>query len=92
MDYRGPGFLVVVLFGSIPILSTSISPVSKLDGRHTGRLNKRFNLLMGEGGRGGVRSQIIQRRESLVVYNIIYKKFISVYTVSVLILVYAFSR
>ncbi len=48
MIYGGQGFLVVVLCGSKPI--PSLAPVSKLDRRHTGRLRKSDNLLMGEGG------------------------------------------
>jgi hypothetical protein len=40
-------------------------PVSKHGRQHTGRLRKRDNLLSGKGGR----SQIIQRRESLVLYK-----------------------
>jgi hypothetical protein len=37
--------LAVVGFGSFP----TPSPASRLDGRHTGRLRKRDNLLRGEG-------------------------------------------
>jgi hypothetical protein len=40
-------------------------PVSKLDGQHVEKMRKRDNMLMGEGGR----SQIIGRRESLVLYK-----------------------
>ncbi len=46
-----------------PPPSPTPSPVSKR--RHTGRLRKRDNLLLGEGGR----SQIIRQRESLVLHN-----------------------
>jgi hypothetical protein len=45
-------------------------PFSKLvDRRHTGKRRKRDNLLTGEGGEGGKRSQIIRRQESLVRYE-----------------------
>jgi hypothetical protein len=48
------------------VLFTSPSPpVRNLDRRNTRRLRKRENLLRREGGDGG-RSQIIRRRESLV--------------------------
>ncbi len=66
--YRGPSFLVVVWFGSMPALS----PVSKLNRRHTGRLRKRDNLLTGEGGgweSGRALSRIIRTEESLVLYK-----------------------
>ncbi len=43
--------------------------VRKLDRRHTGRLRKRDNVLMGEGGRGWERSQFLRQRESLVLYK-----------------------
>ncbi len=43
-------FLAVVRFSSSPTPSPSRSSVSKLDGRYTGRLRKRDNLLTGEGG------------------------------------------
>ncbi len=36
-----------------PSTPSHLSPVSKLDRRHTGRLRKRDNLLTGEGGWGG---------------------------------------
>ncbi len=36
---------------------------------HTGRLRKRDNLLTGEGGTVWGRSQVIRRRESLVLYK-----------------------
>ncbi len=51
-----------------PWPSLPISPVSKLDRRHTWRIRKRDNLVRG-GGMGWERSQIIQRRESLVLYK-----------------------
>jgi hypothetical protein len=44
MDYRGPGFLAVVLFDSF----APPSHVSELKGRHTGRLRKRDGI-EGEG-------------------------------------------
>jgi hypothetical protein len=45
-----------------------LSPVRKLDGRHTGRPKKGDNLLLGEGEqRGGGHSR--RRRESLVLYK-----------------------
>jgi len=44
------------------------SPVSKHDRRHTGRLRKRDNLLMGERGRGWTRSRIIRPQESMVFF------------------------
>ncbi len=50
-----------------PWPSLHISPVSKLDRRHTWRIRKRDNLLRGW-GMGWERSQIIQRRESLVLF------------------------
>jgi hypothetical protein len=37
----------------ILLLPFPLSPVSKLDRRHTGRLRKRDNLLTGEGEGGG---------------------------------------
>jgi hypothetical protein len=43
MIYRRPGFLARPL---------PLSPVSKLDRRHTGRLRKRVSLLTGEGEKG----------------------------------------
>ncbi len=48
-----------------------LSPVNKLDRRHTGRLRKRDNLLTGGGGgiREWGRSRIIRLRESLVLYK-----------------------
>jgi hypothetical protein len=63
MDYRGPGFLAVVLFGSSPP-PTPPTPVSKLDGRHQGNLRKRDNLL--KGGGGGGEEEEAKKRESLV--------------------------
>jgi len=47
-------------------LTPSPTSVSKLDQRHTKRLRKRDKLVTGEGGGDGGRSQIILRRESLV--------------------------
>jgi len=46
MIYRGPGFLTLIWCGSSPI--PSHSNISKLDRRHTGRLKKIDNFLMGE--------------------------------------------
>jgi hypothetical protein len=42
------------------------SPFSKLNRRHTGRRRKRDSLLTEERGKGWWRSQIIQRRRSMV--------------------------
>ncbi len=42
-------FSAVVWFGSSPTTLCSSSPDSKLDRRHTGRLRKRDNLLLGRG-------------------------------------------
>ncbi len=50
MIYRGPGILVEIFFVSSPSASP---PVSKLDRRHTGRLEMRDNLQTG-GGKEGV--------------------------------------
>jgi hypothetical protein len=47
MIYRGPGFLVVVWFGS-----SAPSTVRKLDRRNAGRARKRNNLQTGEEGEG----------------------------------------
>ncbi len=43
--------------------------VSKLERRHIGRLRKRDNLLMAEGGREWARSRIIRLQENLVLYK-----------------------
>ncbi len=59
MNYRGPGFLAIVWFGSFPLPYPTT---------HRG-LRKRDNLLTGEGCRGEERSQFIWRRKSLVLYN-----------------------
>jgi hypothetical protein len=64
LAYRGPGILATIWFGSFFPPS---SPVSKLNRWHIGRLRKRDNLLGKGGGRG--MSQLILRRESLVLYN-----------------------
>jgi hypothetical protein len=66
MIYRGPGFLAVVDSALSPPPRTPLS-LRQLGRRHIGRLRKR-DLLTG-GGRGWRRSQIIRRRESLVVYK-----------------------
>jgi hypothetical protein len=50
--YRGPGFLAVVWFGSLPTPFPLLS-VYKLVRRRTGRLRKRDKLLTGEGRKGG---------------------------------------
>jgi hypothetical protein len=55
------------------------SPVSKLDRRHTRRLRKRDNLLIGE-GKGWGRRQIIRLGESLVLYNNSLLSVLNVYT------------
>jgi hypothetical protein len=72
--YRGPNFLAIVWLGSSPNLS--FSPISKLDPRHTGRLRNRTTCWQERGKRGWGRSQIIRRRESLVLY----KSFNTLYT------------
>jgi hypothetical protein len=66
--YRGPGFLAV----PPPHL-----PLSQFELWHLGRPRKRDNLLTGEGGKGWRRSQIIRRRESLVLsksFNILWSQ------------------
>jgi hypothetical protein len=47
MVYREPGFLAIILFG-YPFLP--LFNFNKLDQRDTGRLRKRDNLLVREGG------------------------------------------
>jgi len=71
MIYRGPGFLAVVWFGSLPTpFSHPLSLVSKLDWRNTGRLRKRDTLLTGEGGGyRGEGGQIIRKWKGLVLYE-----------------------
>jgi hypothetical protein len=64
MIYRGPGFLAVVGFGSLP----TSSPI-QFDPRIIGSLRNRDNFLTGEGGRGWARSRIIQPQERLVLYK-----------------------
>ncbi len=49
--------------------SYDLAPVSKLDGRHIGRLRKRDNMLTREGRGGWGRSQIIRQRGSLVLFK-----------------------
>ncbi len=62
MIYRGPGFLAVVWFGSCPIPFPSLPSVSS-----TKKTEKKKRQLADERvGRGWGRSQIIRRRESLV--------------------------
>ncbi len=64
------------------------SPVSKLDGRYTGRTSKGDNLMTGKRGRGWGRSQIVRRQESLVLYksfNTPCRKALNVETIKVLI-------
>ncbi len=67
MDYGGPGFFAVVSFSFCP-LPSPISPVSKLNGRQ-----RETNCWReGEGRtvyRGVERSQILRRRENLVLYT-----------------------
>ena len=54
INYRGPGSLAVVWFGSSPTpFSPSFPPVSSTLQRLTGRLRKRDNLLTSEGRREG---------------------------------------
>jgi hypothetical protein len=60
MYYRGPGFLSVIWFRSSP----RHSPVSTREDWARER-----QLADGRGDKGGGRSQIIRRRESLVLYN-----------------------
>ncbi len=59
VDYKEPGFLAVVWFGSFPLPSPLLPSASSTG--DTGRLRKRDNFLTGWG-----RSQIIRPRESLV--------------------------
>ncbi len=66
MIHRGPGFFAVVWFGSSPTLSPPF-PLRNLGLRHTGGLRKRDNWLIGGGGWRW--SQLIRRRESLVLYK-----------------------
>jgi hypothetical protein len=65
--YRGLGFLTVVWFGSYPTFSPS--PISKPNRRYADRLEREMELANGRGVSGWGRSQIIQRRESLVLYK-----------------------
>jgi hypothetical protein len=67
MIYRGPGFLAVVWFGISPTPSHTTSPVSKLSLFLSLPVCRRSSLLTEKGGRG--RSQIMGRRESLVLYK-----------------------
>ncbi len=56
--YKGQGFYAIVLYDlAPPLTSSSPSPVSKLDRRHTGRPRKRDHMLTGKGGKGWRRSQ-----------------------------------
>ncbi len=68
MIYRLSGFLAIVRIGS-SVSTCTPSPVRKLDRRHTERLRKRDNLLIGEGGMGWARGQITRPQESLVLYK-----------------------
>ncbi len=63
MIYTGPGFFAVAWFGSSP--TPTPSPVSKHE-RDTQKTEKERQLADGRGGRGWGWSQIIRRRESLV--------------------------
>jgi hypothetical protein len=45
-----------------------LSPVSKLDRRHTGSLRKKDNLLTGEEEEGGLGAESYDWQESLVLY------------------------
>ncbi len=67
MDYRGPGFLAIVWFGSFP---HPPSPVSKLEGRPAWERETTCWREMGRGGGGGEgRSPIIRWLASLFLYN-----------------------
>ncbi len=76
--YRGPGFLVVVLIGSLPHPSP-LSPVTKLDRRHIGRTEKERQLADGGGVRGWARSRIKRPQESLVLYKLFKRAYVSLY-------------
>ncbi len=54
--YRGPGFFTVVWFGSSLTPSPSRQNARPCSERHTGRLINRENLLSGEGGGQGAKS------------------------------------
>jgi len=45
IDYRGTAFSLKYDLAPYPPLPFLLSPISKLDGRHTGRLRKRNNWL-----------------------------------------------
>ncbi len=66
MICRGVVFLTDIWFCSSP--APSLSPVSKLDQWHPGRLKKKGQLADG-GRRGRGRSPIIRPQESLVLYK-----------------------
>jgi hypothetical protein len=61
-------FVMVICYDLAPPPPHPHPLVSKLVWRHRGRLSKRDNLLMGEGG--WVKSLIIRRRESLLFYTV----------------------
>ncbi len=67
MIYSGAGFLAVVWFGRFPLPPS----VSKLSLFLRLPVSRRSSLLTGDGrgGRGWGRSQILRRRESLVLYK-----------------------
>jgi len=67
MYYRGPGFLAVVRFGSVP--TSSPSPVSKSTADTQEDFERETTCGRESGREGWGRSQIIRRRESLVLYN-----------------------
>ncbi len=67
MIYRGPGFLAVIWFGSLPTPSSQLS-LSKLSLFLSLPVCRRSSLLTG-GGRGWGRSQIIWPQESLALYK-----------------------
>jgi hypothetical protein len=66
MIYRGPGFIAVVWYGSSP--THSLPPVSKLSLFLSLSVCRRTRAFWLE--RGWERSQIIRRRESLVLYKL----------------------
>ncbi len=67
MFYRGPGLLAVVWFGLAPSTPPSPPPLSKLSLSQSSCVSP-VELTYGR-GRGWERSQIRQRRESLVLYK-----------------------
>ncbi len=59
----------MIRFDSAPTTPLPPFPVSQLDGRHTGRLRKRDNLLTGEEGKGVGPERIIRPQEIQVLYK-----------------------